>query len=343
MVRITRQNLSEGRQSLSIICRENIMYKITRLLGVVAVVALISTVASADTFVRIASGPSGGSWYPLGAKMAEIFGKNVKGISTSNGPGGGVGNVLDVNKGEAELGWTYGHTAYDGYKGVAPVFKKANPNVRHLATFYPAGFQTAVLASSNIKSYADLKNKNISPGKAKWSGYAAFKMVAGKYGFGVEDVKKAGGVVHHVGYSDSVALMKDGHIDAFTGLTSVPQASFLDLEFKPGIRLLPLDEKILGDILKSNPGYIRIDIDSSHYKSIKTPVPTLGAVTIMVVNKDVPEDVVYNITKALWDNHADLVAVKGVWKKVHLKNALLGAALPVHPGAKKYYDEKGVK
>jgi uncharacterized protein len=324
------------------------MSSISKLLATAAVVGLVATGASsgalaADTFVRIASGPAGGSWYPLGAKMAEIFGKNVAGITTSNGPGGGIGNVLDVNKGEAELGWTYGHTAYDGYTGVAPSFKKANPNVRHLATFYPAAFQTAVLAKSGIMTYADLKNKNISPGKAKWSGYAAFKMIAGKYGFSVDDVKKAGGAVHHVGYSDSVALMKDGHIDAFSGLTSLPQASFLDLEFNPGIRLLPVSEEVLGGILKSNPGYVRVDMNSSHYKSMKSPVPTLGAVTIMVVNKDVSDDVVYGITKALWENHAGLVGVKKVWNKVKLKNALMGAALPVHPGALRYYNENGVK
>jgi len=296
----------------------------------------------ADEFVRIASGPSGGSWYPLGAKMAEIFGK-IDGLSVSNGPGGGVGNVLDVNKKEAELGWTYGHTSYDGFKGNAPVFKSANPNVRHLATFYPAGLQTVVPTKSDIKSYKDLKNRNLSPGKLKWSGYAAAKMVYAKYGFTVEDVKKGGGTVHHVGYSDSVSLMKDGHIDAATFLTSVPQASILDLEFSPGIRFLSLDQAILDGILKANPGYIKLEVTKDHYKSIKTPVTTLGAVTIMVVNKDVPADVVYKITKALWDNHGELVKVKGVWKNVALKNALLGAALPVHPGAQKYYTEKGVK
>lgn len=301
-----------------------------------------SIAVQADEFVRIASGPSGGSWYPLGAKMAEIFGK-IEGISVSNGPGGGVGNVLDVNKKEAELGWTYGHTAYDGFKGNAPVFKSANPNLRHLATFYPAGLQTVVPKDSGIKSYADLKNKNLSPGKLKWSGYAAAKMIFGKYGFTVDDVKNSGGTVHHVSYSDSVSLMKDGHIDAFTALTSVPQASLLDLEFSPGVRFLSVDKDILEGILKANPGYIKLDITKDDYKSISEPVPTLGAVTIMVVNKDVPDDVVYNITKALWENHGELVKVKKVWNSVKLENALLGAALPVHPGAKKYYDEKGVK
>lgn len=312
------------------------------LLTAVPLVMAGSAAVKADEFVRIASGPSGGSWYPLGAKMAEIFGK-IDGLAVSNGPGGGVGNVLDVNKKEAELGWTYGHTSYDGFKGNAPTFKSANPNIRHLATFYPAALQTAVPASSDIKSYNDLKTRNLSPGKLKWSGYAAAKMVYSKYGFTVEDVKKNGGTVHHVGYTDSVSLMKDGHIDAATFLTSFPQSSILDLEFKPGVRFLPVDKDILSGILKQNPGYIQVDLSSEHYKSISAPVPTLGAVTIMVVNKDVSDDVVYKITKALWDNHGELAKVKGIWKTVTLENALLGAALPVHPGAKKFYNENGVK
>jgi TRAP transporter TAXI family solute receptor len=319
------------------------MKKLMKVLLAAAPLVLAGNVAvQADEFIRIASGPSGGSWYPLGAKMAEIFGK-IDGLSVSNGPGGGVGNVLDVNKKESELGWTYGHTSYDGFKGNAPTFKSANPNIRHLATFYPAGLQTVVPAKSDIKSYKDLKTKNISPGKLKWSGYAAAKMIYAKYGFTVEDVKKGGGTVHHVGYSDSVSLMKDGHIEAFTALTSVPQASLLDLEFSPGVRFLSIDKPILDGILKQNPGYIKLDVTKEHYKSIKEPVSTLGAVTIMVVHKDVPEDVVYKITKALWDNHAELVKVKKVWNSVKLEKALLGAALPVHPGAKKFYDEKGVK
>jgi TRAP transporter TAXI family solute receptor len=314
--------------------------KLVLIAGAMAMIA--GPAAAADKFVRIVSGPAGGSWYPLGAKIAEVIEKNVNGVSTKNTPGGGVGNVRDVSRGNAEIGWTYGHTAYNGFIG-AGAFKKKNPNVRHLATLYPAGLQTAVPANSKIMSYADLKGKNISPGKAKWSGYAAYKMVIGHYGYTIDDVKKGGGTVHHVSYKDSVALMKDGHIDAFTALTSVPQASFLALEFSPGVRFLPIDKPILDKIVKSNPGYIRITIDQSKYKSVKTPVETLGAVTILVVNKDVPADRVYAITKALWENHAQFVAVKKVWNKVKLETALLGAATPVHPGAMKYYAEKGVK
>lgn len=319
------------------------MIKLSKvLLPAIALMMAGGATVKADEFVRVASGPSGGSWYPLGAKMSQIF-DEIEGISASNGPGGGVGNVLDVNKKEAEVGWTYGHTAYDGLKGNAPVFKKPNPNLRHIATLYPAAIQTVVAAKSDIKSYTDLKNKNLSPGKLKWSGYAAAKLVYSKFGFSVEDVKKNGGTVHHVGYSDSVSLMKDGHIDAFTALTSIPQSSLLDLEFSPGVRFLSIDKPILDGILKENPGYIKYELTKEHYKSLEAPVTTLGAVTIMVVNKDVSDDTVYKITKALWENHGELAKVKKVWNSVKLENALLGAALEVHPGAKKFYDENGVK
>ena len=120
----------------------------SRVLPLIFAALIFSAPASAaDRFIRIVSGPAGGSWYPLGAKIAEVLGKQVPGISTSNGPGGGVGNVKDVNKGEAEIGWTYGHTAYDGYIGKES-FKKKHPNIRHLATLYPAGLQTAAPSSA---------------------------------------------------------------------------------------------------------------------------------------------------------------------------------------------------
>ena len=180
--------------------------------------------ANADQFVRMVSGPSGGSWYPLGAKISQVFSDEIGGITTSNTSGGGISNILSVNDGDAEIGWSYAHTAFNGYSGKGK-FKKAQPNVRHFATLYPAMFQVAVRADSPIKTFEDMKGANISPGKAKWTGTAFAESILKAYGFGFDDIKKNGGTVHHVGYSDSVSLMKDGHIDAYTAVTSVPPVS----------------------------------------------------------------------------------------------------------------------
>jgi TRAP transporter TAXI family solute receptor len=317
------------------------MKRFVRFLSALAPVLLVSTIASADTFVRMVSGPAGGSWYPLGAKIAEVLGKEVPGITTSNGPGGGVGNVKDVSKGAAELGWSYAHTAYNGFSGKGK-FDAAQPNIRHFATLYPAAVQTAVPKDSSIQSYADMKDKSISPGKTTYSGYAAAELVFGQYGLTFDQVKQNGGTIHHVGYSDSVSLMKDGHLDVFIALTSVPQASFIDLDFNPGIRFIGIEPDVIDKILKENPGYLSTVIPTSAYKGTTADVATLGVVTVLVINKDVPDDVAYNMAKALWDNHGEFVKVKGIWNSVSLDDALRGAAIPVHPGAQRYYDEKGV-
>lgn len=317
------------------------MKRLVGLLIAVAPFLLASPIASADTFVRMVSGPAGGSWYPLGAKIAEVLGKEVPGITTSNGPGGGVGNVKDVSKGDAELGWSYAHTAYNGFSGKGK-FDAAQPNIRHFATLYPAAFQTAVPKDSSIQSYADMKDKSISPGKKTYSGYAAAELVFSQYGLTFDKVKENGGTIHHVGYTDSVSLMKDGHLDVFIALTSVPQASFIDLDFNPGIRFIGIESDKMDKILKENPGYLSTVIPASAYKGSTADVPTLGVVTVLVINKDVPDDVAYNMAKALWDNHDEFVKVKGIWNSVKLEDALRGAAIPVHPGAQRYYDEKGV-
>ena len=298
--------------------------------------------AQADTFVRMVSGPSGGSWYPLGAKISQVFGDKVKGITTSNTSGGGISNVLSVNGGDAEIGWSYAHTAFNGFKGKGK-FKKPQPNVRHFATLYPAMFQVAVRKDSPIKTFADMKGANISPGKAKWTGTAFAESVLKSFGISFADIKKNGGTVHHLSYTESVALMKDKHIDVFMGATSMPQASFLELEHSPGIRFIGVSKAKLDEILAANPGFIPGMMPKGVYKSVEQDLHTLGIVTNMVVHKDLPDDLVYNMCKVFWANHASFVDVKSVWKRVKLEDALAGAAIPVHPGAAKCYAELGVK
>ncbi len=298
--------------------------------------------AQAETFVRMVSGPSGGSWYPLGAKISQVFGEKVKGITTSNTSGGGISNVLSVNGGDAEIGWSYAHTAFNGYKGKGK-FKKPQPDVRHFATLYPAMFQVAVRKDSAIKSFADMKGANISPGKAKWTGTAFAESILKAYGISFDSIKKAGGTVHHVSYTESVALMKDKHIDVFMGATSMPQASFLELEHSPGIRFIGMPKAKQQEVIAANPGFIPGMMPKGVYKSLDQDLHTLGIVTNMVVHKDLPDDIVYNMCKVFWANHASFVEVKSVWKRVKLKDALAGAAIPVHPGAAKCYAELGVK
>ena len=125
----------------------------------VSVFLITSAPQAEQKFLRMFSGPEGGSWYPLGSAMMSIVEKGT-GISSSNGPGGGVGNCKAVNGGRADLGWTYTHTAFNAYSGRGK-FNKKSTNLRHLMSLYPGVFQVAVPKDSEVKSFSDLKDKRM--------------------------------------------------------------------------------------------------------------------------------------------------------------------------------------
>lgn len=318
--------------------RRNSLIRIT--LVVVSIFLIASAAQAEQKFLRMFSGPEGGSWYPLGSAMMSIVEKNI-GISTSNGPGGGVGNCKAVNGGRADLGWTYTHTAYNAYNGRGK-FDKKNTNLRHLMSLYPGVFQMAVPRSSKIQTVADLKDKRIVPGKVGFSGTVIAEQVLKAYNLTFDSIKKSGGMVSYVGYTDSAALMKDGHSDCYMAVTSCPQSTIIDLNFRPGVRFLAIDAESMQKILQMEPGLMETFIPKDAYKGLESDVRAVGTVTEIVIHKDVSDDLAYNIVKTLYANWPELAKVK---KKAiedsKPEKALLGARIPVHPGAMRYYKEKG--
>jgi TRAP transporter TAXI family solute receptor len=160
---------------------------------VVSIFLIASAAQAEQKFLRMFSGPEGGSWYPLGSAMMSIVEKNIK-ISTSNGSDGGEGNCKAVNGGRADLGWTYTHTAYNAYNSRGK-FDKKNTNLRHLMSLYPGVFQIAVPRSSKIQTVADLKDQRIVPGKVGFSGTVIAELVLKAYGITFDSIKKNGGSV----------------------------------------------------------------------------------------------------------------------------------------------------
>jgi len=306
--------------------------------------ASVSTEYSAGgrPFVRIVTANVGGTWYPIGAKLAQVYAGDFPELLTSAGPGGGVENVRDVNQRNAELGFSMSDAVANGYRGLSP-FNHPQSNIRHMATAFPNVFQVAVPRDSPIRSIAELKDKNISPGKGGSSTLSTSRAVLNAYGITLDSVRQNGGTVHHVDYSDSVAMMKDGHIDAFFALTTVPLAALIELDFDPGIRLLSVDEDKLQKILRELAGSSRFDIPKGTYSGVTEDLHSFAVQTSLLVHKDVPDDLVYRLTKSLWEHHDDLVGVTPMWKMATLQNALVAVTAPVHPGAQRYYDEMGVK
>jgi TRAP transporter TAXI family solute receptor len=286
--------------------------------------------------IRMMTGPTGGSWIPLGGAIAELIQKSIPGTNISAAPGGGIANVMAVEEGKTDIGFGNSSSSVDGVAGRAP-FKAPTKNVRQLANLYPQYFQMVVLEDSGIKSVADLKGKAICPGPKGHTGELLAQQVLQLYGLSYKDMSK----VNHVQYSDSVNLMKDGHADAFILGTTIPGSSILDLATSKKIRLLSLPDDKIREFQKMNAGYLKRIIPAGTYPGVNYDVPGVGYFTHLVISAKLPDELVYKITKVISENVGRLADVVKDMKGVTVKDLALDIGVPFHPGALKYYKEVG--
>ncbi len=286
--------------------------------------------------LKLMTGPMGGSWYPLGGAIADAIQKEIPGVTVGVSPGGGIANVEGLELGKCDIGFSNSSSAVDGFYG-RPPFKKKMENMRQLANLYPQYFQMVVREDSGIKSVADLKGKSISPGPKGHTGELLAQQVLEIYGLSYKDMAK----IHHVQYSDSVALMKDGHAQAYILGTTIPASSIIDLAADRKIRLLSLPDDKIKALQKINAGYLKRVIPKGTYPGVDYDVPGVGYFTHLVISAKLPDDLVYKITKILAINLPRFAEVVKDMQGVTPKDLALDVGVPFHPGALKYFKEVG--
>ncbi len=289
--------------------------------------------------LKLMTGPQGGSWYPLGGAIAELLQKALPGVNVSVLPGGGITNIKAVEEGKAQIALSNFVSAVDAIEGREPFNKKAE-KVRNMLFLYPQYFQVTVLEDAGIQTPADLKGKTIAPGIKGHTGEQFARHLLQVYGLSYGDMSK----VQYVSYADAVNLMKDGHLHAFLALTTVPASSIIDLSTDRKIRLLSLTEDKLNALQAINSGYVKRVIPKGTYPGIDYDVITFGTFTHLIVTSDLPEDLVYQMTKVLVENVTTLgEVVKDIQGIRPEEMAMDSGVVPYHPGALKYFKEIGVK
>ena len=298
---------------------------------------LLSPPAIAQKFdLKMMTGPMGGSWYPLGGAISDALQKSIPGVSLSVMPGGGIGNVEALELGKCDIGFSNSSSAVDGLNG-RPPFKKKMENMRQLANFYPQYFQMVVPEDSGIKSVAEMKGKILACDRKGLTGEQLSQQVLQVYSLSYKDMAK----VHHVGYSDAVSLMKDGHTQGFFLITTIPASSIIDLAADRKIRLLSLPEDKIKALQKINSGFLKRVIPKGTYPGVDYEVQGVGAFTHLIISAKLPDDLVYKITKLLADNLPRFGDVVKDMKGVTRKDLAFDLGIPYHPGALKYYKEIG--
>ena len=301
---------------------------------VFAAAFVLVAVPAAAQQLKMMTGPQGGSWYPLGGAIQGIIEKSVPGASMQVLPGAGISNVLGVQTGKAELGFGNAVSSVDGVNGQAP-FKAKTDNVCQVATLYFQYFHAVALADAGVRTAADLKGKALTTQQKGNTGEQMTRDLLKVYGLDYSKMSK----VNFGSYTDSVGQLKDGHAQVFTLITTVPASSVMDLASARDVRVLDLSDIKLSELQKINKGYDKRIIKAGSYPKQDKDIQTIGTWTHLIASCKLPEQLVYNITKALASNVENLGNVVSAVKGLSVKDMATDVGVPYHPGARKFYQE----
>jgi TRAP transporter TAXI family solute receptor len=282
------------------------------------------------------TGPQGGSWIPLGGALKGMWEKNVAGLKITQTPGAGISNVRGIDEGKAHIGFGNSSTTVDGLEGRAPYPKKVT-KVCQLANLYPQYWQTVALSSANVNSLADLKGKSLTTQAKGNTGELLTALVLKLNGMSYESLSK----LNYNSYTESVALMKDGHAQVFTLGTTAPASAIMDLASARDIKLIPVDDKTMSELKKMNPGYNKLVIKAGTYPKQDKDVPVIGYSTHVVVACDLPEQTAYGMVKTMAANVDNMAAVVKSISGITPKDMALDIGVPFHKGAARFYKEVG--
>ena len=292
--------------------------------------------------LSIATGGTGGVYYPYGGGLAKIISENVKGAqATAEVTSASVDNMKFVKDGKADIAFTLADTLDDSYKGNAAFKEFGKVPANALAVLYTNFTHVIALADKGINKIADLKGKVVSTGAAgSGTEVIAFRVLEAAGLNPTTDIQK-----QSLNAQPSVDAMKDGKIDAFFWSGGLPTPAVTDLANTPRMqwRLLSNDDVLT--TLQTKYGkelYYKVSVAKTSYPGMTADVSVVGVANVLVVNEKMEESLAYDITKVLFDKQAALVAIHPEANNLKLDTAVTGSPVPFHKGAIKFYREKRV-
>ena len=292
--------------------------------------------------ISIATGGTGGVYYPMGGGIAAVLSKHVPGMqATAEVTGGSVDNLKLVGSGKPYIGFTMTDAGQDALRG-EDKFKGNKVALKTLMVLYPNRMHVVSVEGRGIAKMADLKGKRVStgsPGSA--TEVMAFRVIEAAGLDKDADMKR-----ERLGVAESVNAIKDGKIDAFFWVGGLPTAAVTDLANTPNTKIKMIDHAEVVPAMNKKYGnlYVQDAIGKDVYKGMDADNKQATVMNILVAHESMDEKTAYNIVKTIFDKRDDVVAVHKEAANFKLENQKASATpIPFHPGALKYFAEKGVK
>ncbi len=284
-------------------------------------------------FIEIGTAGTGGAYYPIGIAMAEILTSNLKLQATAQVTGGAVENIRLIQEGSVKIALTTTASAYRGLKGLAP-FTRPSPRVSGLFSNLTQGvYQIAIRENSGIRTVQDLKGKRVSLGPQGGLGVELSDYVFRAAGFTIPDVKAT-----FLSYEESATMMSDGNLDAVIIQTALPNPALRQLQSSgKKFGMISLPREVIEKVTTDHPYFAAFTIPVSMYGT-PAEITTLNGTNMAIVDRDLPEEVVYQIMKALMADIEKIRASQPSARGFSLDTAAQ-MPIPLHPGAERYYRE----
>lgn len=300
----------------------------------------LTGVAQAQQFFRIGTGGTAGTYYPIGGMIANAVSQPGKIVATAQATNGSLANVNGVAGGSMESGFSQSDVATWAQKGTGIFEGKPNiPDLRLIANLYPETVHVVVKKGSGIKSIADLKGKRVALDEPGSGTLVNARLILAAYGVKEADLKP-----EYIKPNQAGDKMKDGALDAFFFVGGAPAGAISELASAgAGIELLPIDGPQAQGLRMASPFFAPDNVPAGTYKDVPA-INTLSVGAQWVTSAKANNETVYQIVKALYSPAAQraLAAGHAKGKLITLQNAVMGAGIPFHPGAERFYREAGV-
>lgn len=291
-------------------------------------------------YVNIATGGTGGVYYPLGGALAKVFNDKIEGISAnSQSTGASTENVGLILDDEAEIAFIQNDITYYAAEGTEMFKDKGSTDdLRGMAIWYPEVVQIVASKSSGITSLEDLKGKRVAVGSPGSGTEANARQILEAHGLTYDDIK-----ADTLSFADAASNLQDGNVDAAFVTAGLPTAAIVELTTSTDVVVIPITSAKISELNGKYPFYTEVTIAAGTYKDQDQDVTTTAVMAMLVVNKNMDEDLVYELTKAMFENKDIIDETHDRGKDLQLETALEGMPIELHPGSAKYYDEKGIK
>ena len=298
--------------------------------------AMASPALADDVFVRIGTSSVGGGFYLIGNTIAQLGTEMEKSMNFTAVTGGSIKNCINLGAKEVELGMVQSSTVNDAWNGTGS-FKEPIKTLRYVTAIYPMPAHILVNLDAGIKSIGDFKGKRVDYGSVGQGIEVNVREMMSVYGLKDEDVR-----IERYGRSEVADALKVGDSQAHVWTTNAPNAQVTDMIRSEKVGLIGIEPEKINEIVEKFPHYAPVIIPGGVYAGYDEDINVVGAVGSLLTYEDMPDEVIYKITKMLHENNKFLKERLNYFESFNLEFALAGMSVPLHPGAKKYYVEAGL-